>query len=82
MDCGGNLALSYPNDEVWNKFCDHTTWKKDSGYVNYPKPFFEDNFMCMKEDLPFFPLTGVLRIDANGKVLVDLIVLFLSHRDL
>lgn len=82
MDCGGNLDLSYPNDEVWNKFCDRTAWEKDSDYVNYPKPFFEDDFMCMKGHLQFLPSTGVLRIDVNGKVLVDLIVLLLSHRDL
>jgi serine/threonine-protein kinase len=52
VECGGKLDFSYPSNETWEKFCDRTAWKKDGKYVNYPKPFFEDNFMNVKGHLP------------------------------
>jgi uncharacterized caspase-like protein len=52
VECGGKLDFSYPSDGTWNKFCDRIAWKKDGEYVSYPKPFFENNFMCVKGHLP------------------------------
>ena len=52
IECGGRLDFSYPSDETWEEFCDRTAWKKDFEYVNYPQPFFDDNFMCVKGHLP------------------------------
>jgi hypothetical protein len=59
VECGGKLDFSYPSSETWEKFCKETAWKKDGKYVSYPKPFFENNFMCMKGHLPR-PLTSFL----------------------
>lgn len=50
--CANAKDFRYPNSEAWDKFCYRTAWKKDGEYVNYPKPFFEINFMHEKGHLP------------------------------
>jgi hypothetical protein len=60
-ECGGNLDFSHPSDETWDKFCDRTAWQKDGEFVNYPEPFFENNFMCLGH-LPW----GLMRIAGNS----------------
>ncbi len=45
VDCGGKLDFSFPSEETWEKFCDRTAWRKDGKWMNYPNPFFENNFM-------------------------------------
>jgi hypothetical protein len=52
VECGGKLDFSYPSDEIWDKFCDRLAWKSEGNWVNYPKPFFENNLMCVKGHLP------------------------------
>jgi hypothetical protein len=52
VECGGKLDFSYPSSETWDKFCDRTAWKSKGKWVNYPKPFFENNFMNIKGHLP------------------------------
>jgi hypothetical protein len=52
VECGGVLDFSLPNDETWNEFCDRTAWQSEGEMVDYPQPFFENNFMCTKGHLP------------------------------
>jgi serine/threonine protein kinase len=54
VECGGKLEIdfSFPNSEIWNKFCDRTAWKSKEVWVDYPQPFFEKNFMRVKGHLP------------------------------
>ena len=29
VECGGKLNFRYPSDEIWDKFCDRTAWKRE-----------------------------------------------------
>jgi len=80
VECGGKLDFSYPSNETWEKFCDRTAWKKDGEYVNYLKPFFEDNFMNVKGHLPWEGVCGLFLgvMDGGG----GLVGYLFSHRDL
>ena len=54
VECGGKLDFSYPSypSETWEKFCDRTAWEREGKLLDYPQPFFENNFMCVKGHLP------------------------------
>ncbi len=52
VECGGKIDFSHPSSKTWKQFCDRTAWRRDGEYVNYPKPFFENNFMNVKGHLP------------------------------
>jgi hypothetical protein len=52
VDCGGKLDFSFPSDETWEKFSDRTAWKSEGKWVDYPQPFFKNNFMSVKGHLP------------------------------
>ena len=66
VECGGKLDFSLPSSETWEKFCDRTAWKSEGKWVDYPQPFYKNNFMCMKGHLPFTPPLGfsVVRVSS------------------
>ena len=78
VECGGELNFSYPRSETWYKFCDCTAWRKDGKYVEYPKPFFENDFMRVKGHLPWggWVLYFEEEWGEGGRILL------LSHQDL
>ena len=53
VECGGKLDFSYPSSETWEKFCNRTAWKSEGKWVDYPKQFFNKNFMNVKGHLPW-----------------------------
>ena len=81
VECGGKLDFSNATNESWARFCDRTVWKKDSKYVNYPNPFFENNFMNVKGHLPWFVSCLGVNVFGYRGVLWVCGQLF-SHRDL
>ena len=66
VECGGTLDSYYDtvhDYETWNqiatklydtlnKFYDRVAWEREKERVQYPQPFFEENFMCVKGHLP------------------------------
>jgi serine/threonine protein kinase len=58
-ECGGKLDFSYPNSEIWDKFCDRTAWTREGKEVYYPQPFFENNLMNVKGHLPRLDLISI-----------------------
>ena len=79
VECGGKLDFSSPSSETWNKFCDRTAWKSEGKLVDYPQPFFDNNFMREKGHLP---LEGGSPDGVRGWREHSGVVLLFSHRDL
>jgi hypothetical protein len=73
-ECDGRRDFSYTSPETWDSFCKLTQWKNNGQYINYPQPFFQDNFMC-KGHLPIF------WVMSGGKVMIGYwgVILF-SHQ--